>query len=328
MDSSTGVLLVNLGSPLTPQISDIKTFLASMLQDRNIVDLPSWFFLPILDSFILNKRPQKLNKAYEAIAIDDMPPLRYYMLRLRHALEMQLNIPVIDAYLYGEDSIEDALVKFSELQLQQVIIIPLFPQSSSTTTTICLEKISKAKDNLELSDMQIRVISKYYEHPLYIEAIKKSIVNKVGFDLKDYHVIFSFHNMPIKYLKKRKDSYDEECLQTTEYLRQCLNLPKERSSLVWQSAFGPFKYLKPRLKNELQSLIKKGVKKVLVVAPGFSVDCLETLHEINVDAKNYFLANGGNDFIYVNALNASKLQINLLSTIVNEQLALHLEQTQ
>lgn len=312
-----GILLVNMGSPKAPTAREVRKFLAEFLWDIRVVDIarPLWWL--ILHGIILRFRPGKVAKKYQHIWTDQGSPLTATSRVLTQKVEKQLqkkirgSVHVDFAMRYGSPSIADGLRGLRKAGAHRFLILPMYPQYSSTTTASVFDAMTSQFHRWRwLPD--IRFINSYHDHPLYIDALAKSIAafwkekNRIPEKL-----LFSFHGIPQRYFD-RGDPYFCHCQKTARLVAEKLSLKAEQWQVVFQSRFGKEEWLKPYTDTTLIELAKKGLKTVDVICPGFAADCLETLEEIDIENRNYFLQYGGHDFGYIPALNDSDNHVKLL----------------
>ncbi len=317
MNKTQGLLLVNIGTPNTATPDAIKQYLIEFLLDRHVVDLPAFFWYPILKYRVLPKRVPYIINHYKKIWIDDLSPLMHYSQQLCEKLQQALsNIHCQLAMTYGEPNLQFALNKLQSCN--KITVLPLFPQYSTTTTLSVLDKIKTIESSQSIPN-NIHYIRDYADHPSYINALYLQIKQSFEEQGKPDVLVLSYHGIPERYIHKRKDDYIERCQITTLLLiEKCkahgINLPIE---MAYQSKFGKGKWVTPNTSDSLEKLAHNGVKYVHVICPGFSVDCIETIYEINEENRELFLHAGGEKFHYIPALNDSNLQINLIKDLIN-----------
>ncbi|OBX09060.1 ferrochelatase [Gallibacterium salpingitidis] len=316
-----GVLLVNLGTPDQPTTTAVKRYLRQFLTDPRVIDLPRWQWLPLLNLIILPKRAPRVAKLYQQIWQAEGSPLLTISQQQKIALQQrfdlqQQNVVVELAMTYGNPSITAALTKLYQAKVERIILLPLYPQYSSTTTASVLDTFYKALQQ-QRCILPFGVIFSYHNHPLYIAALAKSVAQ---YKQADEHLLISFHGIPVRY-QQEGDYYPEHCQQTADALAQQLNLSNDQWTLSYQSRFGKEEWLQPYTDETLLSLPKRNIKKVAVICPGFAADCLETLEEIAQENKRYFLQAGGESYRYIPALNADSDHIELLYQLIDEKLS-------
>lgn len=314
-----GVLLVNLGTPDAPTPAAVKRFLAEFLSDVRVIDISRIIWKPLLHLVILPLRSAKVAKLYRSIWTEAGSPLLSYSLQQQAALAKQLpTIPVELGMSYGSPSVADAIDKLLIQQVENIIVLPLYPQYSCSTTAAVFDAISR-----ELKKYRtipgLHFIRSYANHPYYIEALKKSV--ELSFERygKPERLLLSYHGIPQRYAETG-DIYPQQCELTTRLLSQLINFPAEKIIMTYQSRFGREPWLAPYTDVTLESLAKSGVKHVQLLCPGFSVDCLETLEEIAVQNKELFYAAGGEKYQYIPALNDSENHILLMAELIKDSL--------
>jgi ferrochelatase len=322
--SSVGILLINVGSPSDPTPNAVKRYLAEFLADRRIVDWPRWLWLPILHAIILRVRPHRSARLYQEIWTSAGSPLLRISQSQADALEKKLNaksdlgIFVEPAMRYGEPSIQTVLEKFEACSISRILTIPLYPQYSTTTTASALDALNQALQQLGYNP-ELRVLDAYYDEPGYVRALYASIQDHWKQDGEPQHLLFSYHGIPLRYAKNG-DPYPEQCQQTTEKVVQALGLPADRWAMSYQSKFGPEEWLSPSTEEILRSWGENQCAHVDVLAPGFATDCLETLHEIQIELNEAFEECGGGQLDYIPALNDQEAHIDFLVTLTQREL--------
>ncbi len=311
------VILVNLGTPDRPDEDSIRRYLKQFLSDPRVVDLPRWLWLPILSQIILRFRPPKLVEKYEMIWGTHDGPIRSITQALANrAQSLMPEIPVHVAMTYGKPSIPEVLEKVKEHE--DLIVLPLYPQYAGATTGSVMDAFSHATAAHE-DRWKIQYIEDYSIDAGYIEALADSVRRSKAFRAKEPYVVFSFHGIP-QAQADRGDPYPQRCKATAALVAASLELPAERWQLTFQSRFGPAAWLQPYTDKTMEALPGRGIKDVLVVCPGFSVDCLETIEEIKEQNRDIFLEAGGEQFGYVKALNASWSHAKALTDILRQKL--------
>ncbi|WAK00287.1 ferrochelatase [Methylobacter sp. YRD-M1] len=319
--NKTGVLLVNLGSPAAPTTSAVRRFLKEFLGDPRVVNLPRPLWWVILRFFILPFRPHRSTAAYRKIWDEKGSPLVFLTRQLTEQVAQRLNAKgVITDYAmrYGEPSIAKQLIAFKKQGIDNLIILPLYPQYSSTTTASVYDDLIKELNRWRhLPSFQF--ISDYHQDEHYIAAVAESIEKIWRKQGRNDLLLMSFHGLP-EQLTKWGDPYFHQCHKTAALIAEKLNLDKEKWHVVFQSRFGKAQWLKPYCAETLQDLAKQGIKKIDVVCPGFAVDCLETLEEIAMENKALFIKAGGETYRYIPALNDSKLHADAIVKLIEQKL--------
>ncbi|OGT31430.1 MAG: ferrochelatase [Gammaproteobacteria bacterium RIFCSPHIGHO2_12_FULL_35_23] len=308
-----GVLLINLGTPEKPTSKAIRKYLAEFLSDPLVVRLPRFLWLIILYSLILPFRPNQIKKFYEKIWAKEGSPLLVYSNQLTKKLQQKLGTgyQIELAMRYGNPNIKNELIKLNHCS--SILVIPLFPQYSSTTTQSIIAKVSTLSKKLAI--LNLHCLNSYATHPLYISALADSLHQYWQRKGRAKKLLISFHGIPVKYLQQG-DPYLAECEATVNALVKALSLTETDYQLCFQSRFGRTKWLAPYLDKVLIDLAQAGITEVDVICPGFAVDCLETLEEIDSRYKKLYLKSGGKSLHYIPALNANEEQINLFYDIV------------
>ena len=316
----TGVILANLGTPCAANTQSIRQFLRVFLQDKRVIqEVPSWLWRSILETVILPFRPAKILKNYQAIWLEQGSPLLVYSQRQAQALAEVLaedDIEVALAMTYGQPSFNEALLQLKESD--RIIVIPLYPQYSSTTTAAVFDGLSRALTH-QMIVPEIIFVKEYHRHPLYIQALSLSIQHHWQQQGRGELLVFSFHGLPQSYCE-RGDTYAKACEETMLAVAQTLKLKEHEYALCYQSRLGYKPWLQPYTIEFLPQKARSGVKRVDVIAPGFAADCLETLEELNIQNREAFLNAGGETFHYIPALNDSIDHIALLTMLVRARL--------
>ena len=313
----TGVLLINLGTPDSTSWWDIRKYLKEFLSDKRVIEVN-----PILWKIILNFRPHKTAKAYKEIWMknENMSPLRYFTIsqadKLRKVLGTE-NILVDYAMRYGNPSINSKLVILQEMGCERIIILPLYPQYAAATTATVCDEVYRCLMRMRWQP-SLQIIPHYESEPLYINAIINSLNKKISqIDWKPDVIVASYHGVPKKYFEKG-DPYHCYCHKTTRLISE--KLKKIPIITTFQSRFGPEQWLQPYTDKTLESLPKDGKKNILIICPGFSSDCVETLEEICIQGKNSFMKSGGENFDFIPCLNDNKDHIFLLKHLVEKNI--------
>lgn len=314
-----GVLLVNLGTPDAATPSAIKRYLKQFLHDRRIVDSTPWLWYPLLHGVILPLRVARIAKLYQAVWLEEGSPLLVHSRKQQQALAAQLaaDTPVELAMTYGSPSINTALSRLMEQGVNRLVVLPLYPQFSSTTTSAVWDALARFF-TLRRDLPEIIFIHDYAEHPLYISALCESIEQSFTTHGIPDLLIFSYHGIPQRYVDEG-DNYPRRCEATTQAVMAKLALRPEQHKLTYQSRFGKQPWLRPFTDQTIKALPKQGIKRVQIITPGFAADCLETLEEIAVENQRYFIEAGGEQYHYIPALNNAPAHIELLKSLVTER---------
>ncbi|HHK5595504.1 ferrochelatase [Streptococcus mutans] len=313
-----GVLLVNLGTPAQPTSSAIRKFLKPFLSDPRVIDYPKYLWKPLLHTFVLPFRPRKVKTLYQHVWTDKGSPLLVNTARQEAALQAYFDkgehaILVRAAMAYSQPSLSDRIDEFLKEKVSKMIVLPLFPQYSSTTTAAVFDAFAQSLKKAKAIP-PFEFIHHYYERPSYIQALAKTITLQ-----KDEYLLFSFHGIPKRYAAEG-NYYTEHCQQTAQLIAAAAGLSDNQWSLVYQSRFGPEEWTKPYADETLAQLPKEGKKNVAVICPGFAVDCLETLEEMDKTNQALFMAAGGQSYRYIPALNDSFSHIQLLAELISEKI--------
>ena len=315
-NDQVGVLLVNTGTPSELKTESIKEYLKEFLSDKRIIQQPRIIWLPILYLIILPIRPAKKINDYKKIWMKKGSPLLVYTNRLLEKLKASKskrnNMHIDIAMRYGKPNIKDQLLKFKEKKISNLIIIPMFPQYSFSTTESIKDKVKSSLMELNWKP-KINYVEEYYKESLYIDSISKKIKN--DWIAKNGKLIFSYHGLPIKYIQ-RGDTYYQSCMNTTELIAKRLKLNKEKYITSFHSKFGFGEWTKPYTERLLLELPKKGIKSIGIVSPSFSIDCLETLEEIAIQFKEEFIKAGGEEFTYISCLNDNNDHVALIEKLM------------
>ncbi len=316
----TGLLLVNLGTPDSTNWWDIRKYLKEFLSDQRVIEVNPIIWKIILNLFILNFRPSKTAKAYKEIWMkkENMSPLRYYTIMQTKKLSESLRHEklIIDfAMRYGSPSIKSKMNKLQTQGCENIIILPLYPQYAAATTATVCDEVYRTLINMRWQP-SLQILPHYESEPLYIDALANSLNKKISeINWKPDLILASYHGIPKKYFEKG-DPYHCYCQKTSRLLSEKFN--KINIMTTFQSRFGPQEWLRPYTDKTLESLPKEGKKNILVICPGFSSDCVETLEEISIQGKKSFLDNGGKNFSLVPCLNDGQDHINLLKHLANK----------
>ena len=318
----TGILLVNLGTPDSTSWFDIRKYLKEFLSDKRVIEVNPIIWQVILNLFILTFRPSKTAKAYKEIWMKDidMSPLKYYTEMQTKKLKTKLEsekIIVDYAMRYGNPGIKKKITKLKNDGCENLIILPLYPQyAAATTATVCDEVYRSLMDMRWQPSLQI--IPHYESEPLYIDALINSINKKISeINWKPDLIIASYHGIPKKYFDKG-DPYQCYCQKTSRLITD--KFKKIPIKTTFQSRFGPQEWLQPYTDKTFEALPEEGKKSILVICPGFSSDCVETLEEILIQGKESFLKSGGENFDLIPCLNDNDDHINLINNLVSNYL--------
>ncbi|MDE1487855.1 ferrochelatase [Xenorhabdus bovienii] len=311
-----GVLLVNLGTPDEPTPVAIRRYLAKFLSDRRVVDIPPFIWKPLLYGIILPFRSSRVAKLYQGIWTEEGSPLLVHSQRQQTLLNERLtDIPVVLGMSYGFPSLPQAVGNLLQQGIDHLIVLPLYPQYSSTTSAAVFDSISKILKGYRTIP-HLHFIRSYATQPAYIAALKATIEQSFEKHGLPDRLLLSYHGIPER-LATIGDIYPQDCRATTELLIQALDYPADKIMMTFQSRFGRLPWLTPYTDKTMALLPEQGVEHVQVLCPGFSSDCLETLEEIQQQNQAIFLHAGGKKFEYISALNDNEAHISLLEQLVN-----------
>lgn len=318
--ASFGVMLVNLGTPDAPTKKAVRRYLAEFLWDVRVVDVfrPLWWL--ILHCVILRIRPGRVAKAYASVWTDEGSPLLAISKKQRQALEKKLEsqlgypVPVSLAMTYGTPSIEQAGMELRQAGVQNILMLPLFPQFSSSTTAAVYDRLAlglKACPHLP----EIRWVNEYHQYPAYIQALAASVRDYWEKNGRGEKLLMSFHGIPQRY-ENKGDPYPSQCRATAKALAEELALKDDEWLCAFQSRFGREEWVKPYTDFTLKTWGKEGVSRVDIISPAFSSDCLETLEELEVENREFFMEAGGKEYHYIPCLNDRPDHIKMMSDLV------------
>jgi ferrochelatase len=321
-----GVLLLNLGTPDATDYWSMRRYLKEFLSDPRVIETPKLFWWPILNGIILSVRPKRSGANYDKIwdreANDS--PLRVIARAQAEKLSQRMagdeRIVVDFAMRYGNPSTKDRLQALKDQGCDRILLVPLYPQYSASTTATANDKAFDALKKMRWQPA-VRTTPTYHDDEAYVAAIAKSITDGIAkLDFEPQTVITSYHGVPRSYLDKG-DPYHCFCHKTTRLVREKLGWAPEKLILTFQSRFGPAEWLQPYTDKTLEALPGKGIKNVAILTPGFSVDCLETLEEIAMEGKESFLEAGGENYAYIPCLNDSDPGMDVIETLVRRELS-------
>ena len=339
--SKKGVLLVNVGSPDSPAVKDIKRYLREFLMDERIIDLPYLLRYTLVNGIILNTRPPKTSKAYQKIWWNEGSPLIVITKRLTEKIQQQVSVPVVMAMRYGNPNIASGLQQLHDQGVDEVLLMPLYPQYAMATTQT-IEVFAQQLVKKQFQKMKLIKFPAFFHRSEYIEALAEVTRKYLDSNPCD-HLLFSYHGVPERHLRKTSPTpahkniventsccnpYSEEgkycyrshCFETTRLLAEKLELKENTYSQSFQSRLGNDKWITPFTADKIAQLAQQGVKKLAVITPAFVTDCVETLEEIEMAGGKTFRENGGEEFKMVPCLNDSNLWVHALSKWINEYL--------
>ncbi|MBC5849803.1 ferrochelatase [Vibrio metschnikovii] len=310
-----GVLLANLGTPDEPTPKAVKRFLSQFLHDHRVVDLTRWIWCPLLHGVILPLRSPRVAKLYQSVWMDEGSPLLVYSKRQQEKLQQRLDYPVELGMTYGNPSLLSGMQALRDQGVEKIIVLPLYPQYSATTTAAVFDGLAKAMKTQRVIP-EIDFITDYHDHPLYIRALADKVRSSWSEKGQGDVLICSYHGIPKRYADNG-DIYPQHCRKTTHLLAQELGLSDQQVMMTYQSQFGKEEWLQPYTDKTMQALPSQGMKKIDILCPAFSVDCLETLEEISEENKHLFLEAGGEAFNYIACLNDSDLHIEMMVDLIH-----------
>lgn len=315
-----GILVCNLGTPDAPTPEALRRYLKEFLSDPRVIEMPRWLWWLILNGVILQIRPKKSAHMYQSVWTDEGAPLLAISLRQAVALQIELEqrlrgpVRVVLAMRYGNPSIAAGLAQLREANVRRVLVLPLYPQYSAPATASVFDAVV---DELKTWRWlpELRFINDYCDDPALINALAASIREHFDQHGMPQQLLFSFHGTPKRYFING-DPYYCQCQKTARLVAEKLGLTQDQWQVTFQSRFGREEWLKPYTDKTLEALPGKGIKRVAVVCPGFSADCLETLEEIAVTNRAFFLEAGGERYDYIPALNDRADHIQGLADLV------------
>jgi ferrochelatase len=330
-DGKIGILLVNLGTPEATDYWSVRRYLKEFLSDRRVIETPRWLWWPILNLVILSLRPTRSGNAYQAIWNRDRneSPLKTITRAQAEKLAAWIGggdlgatktaITVDWAMRYGFPAIAPALARFAEAGCDRLLVVPLYPQYSAATTASVGDAVFAALAQMRVQPA-LRIAPPYWSEPAYIEALAQSLRKFLaGLDFAPDVILVSFHGIPQTYVD-RGDPYPRHCEQTFRLLSATLGPDAKKLRMSYQSRFGPSQWLEPYTDETVKTLTREGCANLVVMTPGFSADCVETLEEIDVENREFFLESGGKNFAAVPCLNDSAEGMNVISDIVAREL--------
>lgn len=296
------VLLVNLGTPAEPTPAAVREFLREFLSDPMVIDYPRWLWRPILEKMVLKRRPEAVAGLYRSIWWSDGSPLRVETGRMVERLDALLggSRRVATAYRYGSPSIDAAMAQAVDQSAERILLVPLFPQRSATTTGSIERRAGEVANQLGIAK-QSQLLTIPPDDEGYIEALAGRFRKAIENEPAPEHLVISFHGVPKRYERREGGIYSADCQRTAESLLHRLGWDRERASITFQSRFGPEPWIEPATAQVLRDLPRSGVREIAVIAPGFVTDGLETLEELGVRGRKSFMEAGGERFVLVPA---------------------------
>jgi ferrochelatase len=319
-DGGLGILMINLGTPDAPTAAAVRRYLAEFLSDPRVVAIPKLLWKIILHGIVLRVRPKRKAEDYKRIWGEDGAPLLAISKRQQTAMteilqsRLQGQIHVALAMRYGNPSIVGVLAQLRQKNVQRLLVFPLYPQYSATTTASVFDAVTGELQRWRWIP-ELRFIQRYHDHPDYIRVLSESIRNYRQNEGEVQKLLFSFHGIPKDYYQAG-DPYPDECQATANRVAEQLDLHQDQWQLAFQSRFGAQEWVKPYTMETLKQWGSEGVESVQVVCPAFSADCLETLEEIAEENRDAFLHAGGKRYAYIPALNDTPDHIQMLADLV------------
>jgi len=319
----TGILLVNLGTPEAPTATAVRRYLGEFLSDPRVVEIPKLIWWLILHGIILRFRPKKVAHGYASIWMDDGSPLMVYSRAITKALhercQSDFGGPVLVelAMRYGKPAMRDVLQHMRDQNVERLLVVPLYPQYSATTTATVFDALAAELQQWRRLP-ELRVCMHYHDQPHYIKALASSIRDSFTRHGKPDKLVFSFHGLPQRCLHAG-DPYYCHCQKTARLVAEAMQLDEDDWLVSFQSRFGREQWLQPYTNVTVEKLARLGIKHIQIISPGFAADCLETLEELAIQNKEFFLTAGGEKFHYIPALNADTTHIDALFELVKSQ---------
>jgi ferrochelatase len=332
-----GVLLVNLGSPESPDPKDVKVYLDEFLMDERVIDLPSFLRTLLVRGIILNTRPKKSAKAYKKIWWKEGSPLIVLSKRLLQKMEAKVQLPLALGMRYGNPSIQSGLQELADKGVTEVLLVPLYPQFAMATTETILV-LAESLRQKHFPQMEFTTLPPFYNHPDYIRVLSQSIEESLkGKEWE--HLLFSYHGVPERHIRKSDSTkshckidgqccqtaspahqfcYRHQCFETTRLVAEYLELKSDSYSTSFQSRLGLDPWLQPYTDKTVAKMAQSGVKNMAIVTPAFVSDCLETLEEIGMEAVEDFEEKGGDHLHVIPCINDREDWVNVMSRWVDE----------
>ena len=338
----TGLLLINLGTPDSPEPPDVRRYLDEFLSDPRVLDMPAWRRRLILDLLILPRRPKASGEAYAKVWTERGSPLLFHSRDLVEAVQPRLSSQIVVdlAMRYGKPSIPEALDRFKAMGIDRIVVFPLYPQYASASTGSTVERVF-AEAGRRWNTPYLQVVPPFYDHPAYIAAFA-AVAEPLIREVRPERVLFSFHGLPERQVRKsdeagdhclRRDDccetigkanrncYRAQCTRTARLLAEALAVPEPACVLCFQSRLGRTPWIRPYTDEVVRTLAQQGVKRAVILSPGFVADCLETLEELGMRASDDFRAHGGEVLRLVPSLNATPRWVEAVVTLARESSA-------
>jgi len=332
-----GVLLINLGSPDSPEPKDVKVYLEEFLMDERVIDLPQWARTLLVKGIILNTRPKKSAKAYGKIWWEEGSPLIVLTERLQKQVQKKVAVPVTIAMRYGNPSLYEGLKNLGDQGVDEILLVPLYPQFAMATTETILVLAEQLK-NQHFPHLDFTILPAFYKHPDYVRVLSNSIQESLQ-GVEWEHLIFSYHGVPERHIRKsditkshckidgqccqtsspaHQFCYRHQCYQTTQEVAKILELKPDQYTTTFQSRLGLDPWLQPYTDKTVANKAKAGVKKMAIVTPAFVSDCLETLEEIGMEAVEDFEEKGGEHLHVIPCINDRSDWVQVLSRWIDQ----------
>lgn len=318
----TAVVLINLGTPDSPDSKGVRRFLKEFLSDRRVVEISRWLWYPILYLIILPFRSPRVAKKYQPLWVVGDSPLRMFSLQLAQELEKSLGDADCDVELamtYGNPSLTKVLDQLCNNGVEQICFVPLFPQYSATTTAAAMDRVSDFF-RTRRAIPRWSWVRDYHDHPDYIAALAETVRQHWSERGRGEQLLMSFHGIPQRNVDLG-DPYLAQCQRTAELLAQDLQLGDSQWQISFQSRLGKAQWLQPYTDKTVLALAERGVKTLDIIAPSFAADCLETLEELDTEAAEVFYEAGGESFSYIPCLNSNEKHVKLMAELVRAQIA-------
>ncbi len=336
MGKKKAALLINLGTPDSTSVEDVRRYLSEFLMDKNVIDLPYPIRYLLVNFIIVPRRAANSAEAYKKIWTEKGSPLLAISTELTSAVQKNVDIPIELAMRYQNPSIRTAIDKFKSMGIEKLLVIPLFPQYAMSTFKSAVESVRKIIKHAD-QKIEISVHPPFYKDPDFIRALAENTRAYLseGFD----HIVFSYHGLPERHIKKTDPTrshclkipdcckipspamdfcYRYQCFETTRLLAERLNLPTDKFTVAFQSRIGIDRWLSPATVDILRELAKSGHKKVFVACPSFVADCIETLEEIAIRNREVFIESGGEELKLIPCLNTHPLWVETLSSWIQQ----------
>lgn len=323
-----GVVLAQVGTPEAPTKQALRPYLKNFLSDERIIDMPRWYWLPILHGIILNRRPAKIARHYKDIWTKKGSPLLVYSQTQVAGVQRRLGnkFKVVLGFAYAEPSMNSAMKELHDEGITRIVVLPLFPQYSTTTTASIYDEIMfyalgrekrRGKPTKKYSPA-LRFVAPYYNDPRYIKVLAGNLKKQLAaLRHRPDKIMISYHGIPKSYVDEG-DPYPLHCQETTRLLQKAMGWKKDEFVMTYQSRFGRAEWLQPYTQIELPGFVQKGIKRPYIISPGFTTDCLETIHELGIEAEELYEAAGGKpkNLKRANCLNDDPQWLDYMATLI------------